>query len=64
MDDPEREAFDLAKRRVDGTPALKPYTDLLLEYFWREADHYAWVASAPLHELLSWCRTARAKGGG
>lgn len=55
----ETTAYDRAVARVDATPELAPYRDLLVEYDWNELDHYDWVATAPVAELVDWAETVR-----
>lgn len=50
----------LASQRVDETPALQPYRDILIDYEWDNQDeHLSWVVTASTSELLSWCKTIR-----
>lgn len=52
--------FDTAARRVDSTPSLQPYRDLLVEYCWPNQDeHLIWVATAPEAEIISWAEDCR-----
>ena len=56
----ETSAYDRAVARVDATPELAPYRDLLVEYDWPEGDeHYLWVATTPVAELVDWAKTVR-----
>lgn len=49
-----------ATQRVDTTPELAQYRDLLLEYDWENMDeHLIWVATAPITEIINWCETIR-----
>jgi len=55
----EASHYDLAKMRIDDTPELEPYRDVIL-YDWPEgAEHWAWVATAPLATILDWCKGIR-----
>lgn len=45
--------FTAAEARINATPELEQYRDVCL-YDWTEADHLAWIATAPLAEVLSW----------
>lgn len=42
-----------AAERVDATPALEPYRDVIL-YEWPEPEHFTWAATCDLAELVSW----------
>lgn len=47
-----------AAKRVDDTPALQPYKDILIDYEWDNQDeHLSWVVTADTAEILSWCKT-------
>ena len=53
-------AYDRAVARVNATPELESYRDLLIEYDWPNADeHYDWVATAPIAELVDWAQGIR-----
>ena len=48
-----------AEQRINDTPELEPYRELLLTD-WPEGDeHLEWVVSAPVEELLSWARATQ-----
>lgn len=52
--------FQAARYRVEHTPALAPYTDVLL-YDWTEGDeHWEWVRTAPIAEIVDWAETVEA----
>jgi hypothetical protein len=58
------EPFDLlaaATQRVNATPELQPYRDLLLEYPWPNmAAHLVWVAySGEVAEIQGWAEACR-----
>lgn len=56
----ETSAYDRAVARVNETPELEQYYDLLIEYDWPEGDeHYTWVATADVAELIDWAQTVR-----
>ena len=42
-----------ATRRVDDTPELEQYRDVIF-YDWREPDHLEWIATAPIQEIVDW----------
>jgi len=45
--------YEDAERRVNETPELEPYRDIIL-YNWDEATHWEWVCTAPVAEIVSW----------
>jgi hypothetical protein len=44
-----------ARDRVEASPSLREYYYELLEYPWDEPEHFQWVATASLTEILEWC---------
>ncbi len=53
-------ACDLALRRVEQTPQLQPYRDVIL-YDCPEGDaRWRWLATAPLADVLAWVRSVQA----
>jgi len=49
--------YERAEARINRTPSLEPYRATFL-YDWPEGDeHYRWVATAPVAELLDWAQT-------
>ena len=45
-----------ASERVAATPELDAHSEHVL-YDWPEGDdHWEWVATAPVAEILAWCR--------
>lgn len=53
-----------AEARVNSTPALQPFEDLLLRYGWPNTDEHAeWVATAPEAEIISWAEAIRRDEG-
>lgn len=51
--------YDAAKARIDATPALEPYRDVIL-YDWSEgAEHWAWIAKARVAEIVDWAEGIR-----
>jgi len=45
------------QQRIDNTPSLEPYSDLIL-YDWDEGrDHAEWITTADEQEILDWCVT-------
>jgi len=55
----EEAAAEMAADRVDGEKRLQPYRDILIEYDWPEEDHWEWVATAPISEIVDWAETIR-----
>jgi hypothetical protein len=50
---------DSAIRRIEQTPQLQSYRDLIL-YGCPEGDErWRWIATAPLPEVLAWVRSVR-----
>jgi hypothetical protein len=59
-------AFAQASLRIEQTPELQPFRDVIL-YDWEKGRaHYLWAAECDLDELLSWARTIQGQvdGGG
>lgn len=52
--------YQKARARVQNTPELRPYIDIIIEYDWNDSGHYAWVATAPVSEILAWAEGIRA----
>ena len=55
----KRSARHAAEARVDSTPELQPFRDLLLEYDWNDDGHMEWVATAPIAEIVDWAEIIR-----
>ena len=54
---------DYGAARVDREPELEPYRDVLIEYEWEnQAEHLAWVTTAPVEELVSWAKAVSPPG--
>ena len=50
---------DQARQRVQDTPQLQPYRDVIF-YDWPEGDeHLNWIATAPLAEIVDWAETVQ-----
>ena len=46
--------YGKAEKRVNETPALEPYRDVIL-YDWPEGDeHWEWVQTATTRDILLW----------
>ena len=53
----EFEMRNKAEQRVDSTPELEPYRDTIM-YDWPEGDeHWQWVATTPVQEIVDWAET-------
>jgi hypothetical protein len=51
--------YAAAMARIDAAPELEPYREIIL-YDWPEgAEHWAWVAAAPVAEIVAWCEGIR-----
>ena len=47
----------MARDRVANEPDLQPYSHDLLDYDWGNMnEHYKWVATAQLFDVLDWCK--------
>jgi hypothetical protein len=49
----------LARQRVDASPALTQYRDMLIDYDWCEPDHWPMVATMKEAELIAWAKATR-----
>lgn len=45
-----------ARARIDTTPELDAHRDTIL-YDWYEEDHWQWVCTAPVDEIVDWAET-------
>jgi Arc/MetJ-type ribon-helix-helix transcriptional regulator len=53
----DQSLYDQARQRVDNTPELQPFEDTIF-YDWPEGDdHWKWVATAPVPEIVDWAET-------
>lgn len=51
---------EMADDRVKATPELLPYHDILIDYDWdNQFEHWEWVATAPVEEILDWAKNIR-----
>ncbi len=51
----------MAEDRVAAEPQLSPYHDILIDYDWpNQAEHWEWVATAPIDEIVAWAADIRA----
>ena len=52
----DRELYRKAEDRVDFSPTLKPYKEIILADWAEGDDHWRWVASADVSEIEDWAR--------
>jgi hypothetical protein len=51
---------EMADDRVNAIPSLKEYRDILIDYDWdNQEDHWEWVATGDVGDILDWARTIR-----
>lgn len=51
---------EMADDRVNAVAELQPYRDLLIDADWdNQADHWVWVATADVDEIVSWAQYIR-----
>jgi hypothetical protein len=50
----EDAAYDQAKRRVQDTPELAEHEAFILDDWPEGEDHWQWVATAPVAEIVDW----------
>lgn len=51
--------YERAVVRINTTPGLEQYRDILL-YDWPESEHWDWVASASVEDIIQWADDIRA----
>lgn len=56
---PKTDWHERAHKRVANTPELTSYTSTIL-YDYHEEDHWEWVATAPVSEIVDWAKTVDA----
>jgi len=49
--------FDAAERRVNETPELQQYEDVIFAGWAEGIEHIDWVATAPVAEIVGWARS-------
>ena len=50
----DQEQYEAAQARVDSTPELQPYEDIIM-YDWQEGpEHWEWIAEADVDEIIEW----------
>jgi hypothetical protein len=51
---------EMSEDRVNAEPSLVPYYDILIEYDWdNQGDHWRWVATADIDEVIDWAETIK-----
>ena len=51
--------YDAAEQRIQKIPELQKYEDILLKGDWNEPEHFRWVATGSLTEILDWCEVTQ-----
>ena len=54
------EVYERARRRVQDTPQLAEHEAFILAYWPEGDDHWQWVATAPVAEVVSWAEAGSA----
>jgi len=49
--------FETARRRVESEPRLEQYASLILDDWDEGAEHWQWVATASIDEIVEWAET-------
>ena len=55
----ESSPYDRAAARVDASPALCPHRDVILADWPQGDEHWRWVATAPVRDILSWVEAGK-----
>jgi len=55
----DQAAYDVAVARIDREPALEEYRDIILYDWGNQEEHWQWIASAELAEIVDWCESIR-----
>lgn len=56
---------EMADDRVSAEETLAPYRDLLIDYDWpNQGEHWEWVATAGIREIVAWAADIRANEEG
>jgi hypothetical protein len=51
--------YEQAEKRINETPELEQYRDIIL-YDWPEGEqHWTWIAQAKIQEIVDWCESIR-----
>lgn len=48
--------YDEMVTRIDNTPELEPYREVLVYDWPNEQEHIDWVCTAPVAEIVAWAR--------
>jgi len=51
--------FAKAWRRVEASPRMKKYSDIILSEGYADEDHLRWVIKAKVSEIVEWAETIR-----
>jgi hypothetical protein len=51
-------AYAQAAARIDETPAIEKYRDIILADWPERDEHYAWAATCDFAELVTWADAA------
>jgi hypothetical protein len=55
----DQREYESARDRIDKTPELEQYRDIIL-FDWQEgAEHWQWITTAPTQEIVEWCEIIR-----
>jgi len=46
--------IEIAQDRVDNTPELKKYEDIIMSDWAEGAEHWAWVCTTTVDEIVEW----------
>lgn len=55
------EWIDRARARVNAVPDLTAHRSTIM-YGWTEPEHWEWVATAPVAEIVDWAEVVEATG--
>jgi len=51
--------YDDARSRVERSPRMRKYSDILLSDGYADEDHLRWVTKAKVSEIVAWAETIR-----
>jgi hypothetical protein len=51
--------YEDARSRVERSPRMRKYSDILLSDGWAYEDHLRWVIKAKVSEIVEWAETIR-----
>ncbi len=49
-------SYEQAKARMISSPDLQRYADTILAYWPEEDEHWDWVATGPIEEVIAWAK--------